>query len=122
MGLHTETAIYKVATDLLHTVTNLVKNMPRDFKRSVGSKISDECIEIMMLIFRANVAENKVPYLSDLLERIQVCNLLLRLSKDQHLITPHQYAVAIKLIDSVAKQANGWRSHSQSRLSGASHG
>jgi hypothetical protein len=28
--------------------------MPRDFKRSIGEKISAECIEIMVLVFRAN--------------------------------------------------------------------
>ena len=44
MALHTNLPIYKVAYDLLDTVTDLVKNMPRDFKSSIGGKISGQCV------------------------------------------------------------------------------
>lgn len=60
MATHTHLPIYKVAYDLLDVVTGLVKNMQRDFKRSIGEKISTECIEITVLIFRANVAQDKI--------------------------------------------------------------
>lgn len=56
MATHTHLPIYKVAYDLLDVVTDLVKNMQRDFKRSIGEKINAECIEITVLVFRANVA------------------------------------------------------------------
>ncbi len=75
MAIHTNLPIYKVAYDLLDAVTDLVKNMPREFKRSIGSKISDECVEIVVLIFRANCAKEKAPHLGDLIERLQVCEL-----------------------------------------------
>ena len=109
MTIHTNLPIYKVACELFSTVTDLVANMPRDFKRTVGSKIGDECLEIVVLIFRANCARDKAPHLSDLIERLQVCELLLRLSRDKRLISTGQYANAIKLTDSIGKQANGWR-------------
>lgn len=57
MATHTHLPIYKVAYDLLDVATSLVKNMQRDFKRSIGDKITTECIEITVLIFRANVAQ-----------------------------------------------------------------
>ena len=44
MGLHTDLPIYKVAYDLFDTSTELAKNMPRDFKQSVGGKLRDECL------------------------------------------------------------------------------
>jgi hypothetical protein len=56
MGLHTELPIYKVAYDLFDMSTELARNMPRDFKQSVGGKLRDECLEITVLIFRANCA------------------------------------------------------------------
>lgn len=40
MAIHTQLPIYKVAYDLLDVVTDLVKNMQRDFKRSIGEKIN----------------------------------------------------------------------------------
>lgn len=35
MALHTALPIYKVAYNLFDVVTDLVKNMPRDFKSSI---------------------------------------------------------------------------------------
>jgi len=103
MALHTNLPIYKVAYDLLDVVTDLVKNMPRDFKQSIGGKINQECVEIVVLIFRANCARDKAPLLSDLIERLQVAELLLRLSRDKRLISTRQYARAIELTDSAGK-------------------
>jgi hypothetical protein len=109
MAIHTQLPIYKVAYNLLDVVTDLVKNMQRDFKRSVGEKISVECIEITVLVFRANVARDKEPHLLELLERLQVIELLIRLAMDKRLISRGAYASAVELTTSIGKQANGWR-------------
>ena len=109
MATHTNLPIYKVAYDLLDAVTDFARSMPRDFKQSIGGKISAECIEIMVLVFRANVARDKEPHLLDLLERLQVAELLIRLAKDKRLISQGAYAKAVELTTSIGKQANGWR-------------
>lgn len=109
MAIHTNLPIYKVAYDFLDVVTDLAKNMPRDFKQSIGGKLRDEAVEISVLIFRANVAQEKAPHLIELVERQQVVELLLRLSRDKRLISTGQYAKAIELTNSIGKQANGWR-------------
>jgi hypothetical protein len=117
MALHTALPIYKVAYDLFDISTDLAKNMPRDFKHSIGGKLRDECVEIVTLIFRANVARDKAPHLGTLIERVQVVELLLRLSRDKRLISTGQYSKAVELTNSVGKQAGGWR---RSALSPAS--
>ena len=124
MALHTQLPIYRAAYKLLDVVTDLVKNMPRDFKRSIGEKISAECIEIMVLVFRANVATDKSPHLAELLERLQVIELLLRLGMDKHLIVRPAYAGAIEQTTSIGKQANGWKNAASRPLRGGqgSHG
>jgi hypothetical protein len=114
---HTQLPIYSVAYNLLDIVTDLVKNMPRSFKQSIGGKISQECVEIVVLIFRANCARDKAPHLGDLIERLQVAELLLRLSRDKRLISTTQYAKAVELTNSVGKQAGGWRRASLSPAS-----
>ena len=115
--LHTQLPIYKVAYNLLDLVTDLAKNMPRDFKHSLGGKLRDECLEIVTLVFRANVAADKVPHLGILIERQQVIDLLLRLSRDKRFISTSQYAKAIELTGSIGKQANGWRRSALSPVS-----
>ncbi|MGS1116902.1 four helix bundle protein [Castellaniella sp. UC4442_H9] len=109
MAIHTRLPIYRAAYELLDVVTDLVRNMRRDFKRSIGGKIADECIEITILVFRANVAQDKGPHLVALIERLQVIELMLRLAQDKRLIARSGYAAAIELTTSIGKQANGWR-------------
>jgi len=109
MALHHQLPIYKVAYDLLNAITDLAKNMPRDFKASIGGKLRDECVEIVVLIFRANCSREKAAHLESLIERLQVAELLLRLSRDKRLISTGQYALAVELTNSIGKQASGWR-------------
>ncbi|MBB0034721.1 four helix bundle protein [Ralstonia pickettii] len=118
MALHTNLPIYKAAYGLLDVVTDLVKNMARDFKRSIGEKISAECIEIMVLVFRANVAADKGPHLGELIERLQVIELLLRLGMDKRLISLPAYAKAVEITTSIGKQANGWKKSANRPLHG----
>ena len=114
MANHTDLPISKVAYDLLVVATDLTKNMPRDFKASVGKEIRDECVRLTVLIFRANVAADKTPYLDKLLERAQVIELLFRLSKDLRFISVAQYARAIALTSMIGKQAGGWKKYTAS--------
>jgi hypothetical protein len=109
MALHTQLPIYKVAYDLFDIITDLAKNMPKDFKVSIGGKLRDECLEIIVLIFRANVARDKAGHIGTLIERLQVAELLIRLSRDKRLISTGQYARAVEMTTSIGKQAGGWR-------------
>jgi hypothetical protein len=118
VALHTQLPIYRAAYALLDSVTDMVKNMPRDFKRSIGEKISAECIEIMVLVFRANVALDKASHLTELLERLQVIELLLRLGMDKRLISRAAYAVSVEQTTSIGKQANGWKNATHRPLRG----
>lgn len=109
MALHSELPIYKVAYDLLALILQITRNMPRDVKQQVGTALRDECVQITVLIFRANVARDKAQHLVDVIERLQVTELLLRLSNDLRFIGQKHYAAAIALTAQIGKQANGWR-------------
>jgi hypothetical protein len=114
MALHSELPIYKVAYDLCDLAIDLVRNMPRDVKGVIGGELRDQCLMLVVLIYRANVARNKVQDLTDLIERLQVAELLLRLSRDKHFISTAQYARAVALTGAIGKQAGGWRKSSAS--------
>ena len=72
MALHIDLPIYKLAYDLLSLATELARNMPRDFKASLGAQIRNECIGLIVHIGRANVAADKTPHLDSMLEGLQV--------------------------------------------------
>lgn len=114
MTTHTQLPIYKVAYNLADLAVDLIKNMPREVKAVIGGELRDECLRLLVLIFRANVATDKRVHLTQLIERQQVVELLLRLSRDKRFISTGQYARAVQLTESIGKQANGWRKASAS--------
>lgn len=109
MALHSQLPIYKAAYDLFGFVVQATRNMPRDVKQPIGVRLVDECAQIVVLIFRANVARDKAPHLLELLERLQVVQLLIRLSHDLRFIGQRPYATAVELTEHIGRQANGWR-------------
>lgn len=113
MAIAQHLPIYKLASDLTSLAADLIKNMPRDFKRTLGEKVLVECIEVTILIFRANVAEgrDRLPHIQQILERTQVIELMLRLAVDKRLISTGQYARAIEITDPIGRQATGWKRH-----------
>lgn len=111
MALHKDLPIYKVTYDLTRHAASVTSNMPRDFKAGLGGRLRDECFELVVLVYRANAADDKVPYITKLLERLQVVELIFRLSVDLRTISKPAYAAGIKLTDQIGKQATGWRNY-----------
>ena len=114
MALHTELPIYKPTLNLLRGLTEATKHMPRDFKGTVGKDLRSDAARLVRLIYKANSVRNraKVPFLSELLEDLQMLELQLRVSLDMRLISPKQYSDAIGRTQDIGRQANGWRNKS----------
>lgn len=102
---------------MLKLSTELVRSMPRDFKQSLGGKLRDECVEMSILIFRANTNRIKGPHIEVLIEKLQVTELILRLACDLRQISKGQYASAVELTQSIGRQAGGWKRSASSPAS-----
>ena len=111
MALAKDLPIYKVAYDLASIATDVVQHMPRSVKAVLGGRLRDLCLDLVLLITRANCAKHKVPHLDTLLERLEELQILLRLCQDKRFISRGQYARAAELTVSVGRQATGWRKH-----------
>ncbi|MFJ7792282.1 four helix bundle protein [Pseudomonas sp. NPDC096950] len=109
MAMHSDLEIHKVAEELLGMSLDLVRNIPRDLKQVVGAKIRDECLQVLVLIGRANMAREKLPHLNLLLESVWMLNYLLRALTNRGLISKGQHAKAMKMTASVGRQANAWK-------------
>jgi hypothetical protein len=117
MALHTELPIYKHAYALLRLSLVGKRNMPRDFKNSLGSRIHDECIEILSLIADANQLPDaeREPVLADMLRHVDKVKFLLRVCNDERLITTRCGPQAIELLETLGHQGGGWLRSSQER-------
>jgi hypothetical protein len=107
--------IYKTTYDLLRLVTCKTKHFPKEFKYSLGDKLRNECIELVVFIYKANsIKQKRTEYLKQVLERVQIIELILRLSKDLHLLNVEGFSEIVFLTDSLARQSQGWINHSHS--------
>lgn len=109
MALHYQLPIYRTARDLLYLAVAFSRKTPRDLRNTIGNRMVSDTFELAMLVFRANVAADKAPYLNEMIEGATAMGMLFRLCSDFRIISEVEYAKAVELISSISKQATGWR-------------
>lgn len=109
MAQYQHLPIFKTAYDLLIELMQTTKDFPREFKYSVGEKIQTNVVELIVEIYKANSAKDKLLFIDNVLEKIQFINLFLRISLDLKILPVTKYAAFIEKSASIAKQAQGWK-------------
>ena len=108
MAQYEHLPIYKQTYDLLLRIMTATKNFPREYKYTLGQKLKDEVIELVVLIYRANSVRDKERHISAILERVQVVQLMIRLAHDMKILPRRHYAALAEMTDMLARQAGGW--------------
>jgi protein involved in polysaccharide export with SLBB domain len=109
MAQYQHLPIYKSVYELLQLVTRITAAFPKGYRYSLGDKLRIEVVELVVLIFKANsVRSGRAALVGQLLERMQVVELLLRLSKDMRLMAVKSFSEAVVLTDAIGRQAQGW--------------
>jgi four helix bundle protein len=114
MALFYELPVYKSSYDLLMEIFELVKHFPREYKYTVGEKLKDEALEMIMNIYRANTRQQKKDTLQNAREHLEVVRLLMRLTKDMKQININRFVDVNKKIEDISKQLTGWQKASPS--------
>jgi len=103
--------IYRVTYELLLMVTRLTRHFRRDLKQSLGGRITDTCVDVVIQVYRANSArapEHRRKHIRRILEGVQVLELSFRLAHDMQMISHKQHGEVVALTDEVGRQAHGW--------------
>lgn len=109
MAQYQHLPIYKATYDLLLKITEVTRHYPKDFKHSTATMLRDEVMYVVLLIYRANSSrEHRAAITAEIVERLQVIELLLRLSKDMRFISLKQHSSIVTMTDSIVRQAAGW--------------
>ena len=108
--LHTDLPIYKKGYDLLTLAADVQLNMPRTFKQSLGKRVHDECIELLLEIGYANASrgEARCDHIRNVLRRLEVVALTMRVSFDKGFISKGVWAKSIEMTNTIGGQAGGW--------------
>ncbi|WP_130537713.1 four helix bundle protein [Thiomicrorhabdus indica] len=102
--------IYKKTYDLVLMITKVVKNFPRDYKLVLGKDLIEQSRDIVLMIYRVNNSStDRLSKIIEILERMELIMLSLRLCKDMHFISIGQFARLSNLNVEICKQAEGWK-------------
>ncbi len=109
MATYDNLPVYKASYDLLVEIFQFVKNFNKEYKYTVGEKLKNETLEMIMNIFRANSRQQKKELLQTARENIEVIRVLLRLTKDLKQIDLRKFVMINEKIENVSKQLAGWQ-------------
>lgn len=103
--------VYKDSYELLLYSFDLIKNLNREFKYTLGEKIRDELVSLLMNVFKANKLKNRTEKLTLVevaLQNIELVRLLFRLLFDLKQINMKQLVCVNVNIETVRRQLIGW--------------
>lgn len=109
MAQYSELPVYKSSYDLLLIIFQFVKNFTKEYKYTLGEKLKNETLELLINIFRSNSANEKKNTIQNARESIEVIRLLVRLSKDLKLVDLKKFVIINEKVEEVSKQLTGWQ-------------
>lgn len=114
MALSEELPIFKACYDLLERLTDLAKDLPKFFRYSIGTRMVDLCLDMLGQVYRANMSQSRrAETVSDLLISYRQLLMLLRVCYHQKALSTGRYAELVKLLDTIGRQATGWKKKSE---------
>jgi hypothetical protein len=109
MATYDQLMIYKQAYDLTNDLMPLTKNMDRGYKFTLGERINNASIEMLICVYRINISnENRDRYFISAREQVELIRLLLRLMKDLRIVTVGRFTRLNEAVESISKQLTGW--------------
>ena len=112
MALHTSLPIYATGGKLLSLAIRIQVQMPRAVKRDLGGAIQTHCISMLNSMALANASmrpEHRMHHIEQVLEIQRALQILMRVSFDEKYVSHKLWGEATLLMDSIGKQAGGWR-------------
>ncbi len=117
MALYTALPVYKVAYELLTEIFKRTKLFPREYKYTIGERLKNESLELVINIYKANkaVKADRVDCIGAARENVEVIRLMLRLTRDLQVIGNKAFVFLNKKLEDVSVQLAGWQNYGRSR-------
>ena len=113
MAISSSLKVYKDSYDLLVYLYQISVNFNKDFKYSLGEKIKNEAIEILINIYKANSdfleRKNNLKSAQDRIEKIII---YIRILKDLKQINLKKFVCLNEKIETINRQLISWKKKS----------
>jgi hypothetical protein len=101
--------VYKSSYDIFLLSFKLIRNLNKDYKYTVGEKLKNEIMELMINVYKANKGQSKEEKIKKAQENIEVVKILFRLLKDLNQISLKSFVEVNEKIEEVSRQLFGWQ-------------
>ena len=108
MAIYTNLPVYEETYQLLLQLVMFSRQMQRDFRYTIGEKLQETVVGIIVLIFKANKAVVKVSHIAEARERLVEAQVMMRVLNDTRQLSDKQYTQLIERSTSVSKQLASW--------------
>lgn len=113
MSLARNSKIYLAVFELAQYLYGVTMNFKKENKPSIGKRIEDTVLDLGDLIVEANSSvENRYSVLGVFLIKYEKLQFLINLAVQLKDISYRQQAEIARRMESIGKQANGWRKSS----------
>jgi len=113
MALYDELPVFKASYDLLLEIFRFTANFTREYKYTVGERLKNETLDLIILVYKANSARSKTETIQLAREQIEMIRLLIRVLKDLQQVSLKSFVTINKQVENVSKQLTGWQKSQQ---------
>lgn len=114
MATYDQLMVYKHAYDLTVQALLITKKIDRAYKFTLGEKLNEACVEMLLCVYRINVVSEREQYFISAREQIEEIRILLRLMRDLKLTSNSRYSELNDFVESISKQLSGWHKSNKS--------
>lgn len=104
--------IYRKTLEVCHQILKITDNFPKRLQDNLGKRMVDCSLTMLRKILetnKCNVTEGRFKFLSEFLLEFDYLMILVRIMDDLKLVGVDRLAILFENLDSIERQANGWR-------------
>jgi four helix bundle protein len=110
MATYNELEVFKTSYDLTLHLFRFTEKMQRTFKYTIGERLCNHSIEMLLNVYRANSYKNdRIDHLQNAQVNVEEIRLLMRISKDLEILPIKRFAVLSEMVESISKQVYKWK-------------
>lgn len=116
MALYYNLAVYKSSYRLVKKLFMETENFSRQYKYTTGQQMKNEAMILIKNIYRANKEIDKVPYIQEARENLEMIRLQVRLTQDFDQLSLEVFVEINLMIEDISKQLANWENFSRKKL------
>ncbi len=111
MAIYTNLPIYEECYQLMLQLVVVTQKMQRDFRYTIGERLKQVVMDMIVLIYKANKAEDKLRHIAEAREKLVEAKVMLRVLNDVKQLSDRQFVLFAERTTSISKQFAAWENY-----------